>query len=61
MKDKLKLFFESNWSMAEKILLLADILLFGILLGWLTSPFRKQEEDCCDCCDCCECDCEDEE
>ena len=60
MKEKLKLFFESNWSAAEKILLLADILLFGILLGWLTSPFRtKQEDCCCDCCDCC--DCEEEE
>lgn len=41
MKDKLKLFFLSDWTFTEKCLLLADVLLVGILLGWLTSPFRK--------------------
>ncbi|MDO4320946.1 MAG: hypothetical protein Q4C61_00330 [Lachnospiraceae bacterium] len=40
-KDKLKTFFLTNWTMSEKCLLLADVLLFGILIGWLTSPFRS--------------------
>lgn len=40
MKDKLKTLFLSSWTPAEKTLLLADVLLFGVLLGWLTSPLR---------------------
>ena len=41
MKDQLKKVFLRSWSPAEKGLLLADVLLSGVLLGWLTSPFRK--------------------
>ena len=41
MKDQLKRVFLRSWSPAEKGLLLADVLLSGVLLGWLTSPFRK--------------------
>ncbi len=41
MKDKVKAFFLSNWSLSEKSLLLADVLLFGILAGWLTSPLKN--------------------
>lgn len=40
MKEKLKLFFLSDWTFTEKCLLLADVLLAGILFGWLTSPFK---------------------
>ncbi len=41
MKDQLKSVFLRSWSPAEKGLLLVDVLLSGVLLGWLTSPFRK--------------------
>ena len=41
MKDQLKNVFLRSWSPAEKGLLLVDVLLSGVLLGWLTSPFRK--------------------
>lgn len=41
MKEKWKTLFLSDWTPAEKGLLLADVLLFGILLGWLTSPFKN--------------------
>ncbi len=41
MKDQLKQVFLRSWSPAEKGLLLADVLLSGVLLGWLTSPFRS--------------------
>ncbi|MCD7834975.1 MAG: hypothetical protein LUH00_13485 [Lachnospiraceae bacterium] len=43
MKEKWKVVksvFLSDWSPMEKGLLLADVLLFGILLGWLTSPIK---------------------
>ncbi len=40
MKETLKNLFLSDWSSLEKILLLADVLLFGVLLGWLTAPRR---------------------
>ncbi|MCC8136595.1 MAG: hypothetical protein LIO76_00750 [Clostridiales bacterium] len=44
MKEKckvLKSVFLSEWSPMEKGLLLADVLLFGVLLGWLTSPLKN--------------------
>ncbi len=41
MKDQLKNAFLRSWTPAEKGLLLVDVLLSGVLLGWLTSPFRK--------------------
>lgn len=41
MKEKVKAFWISNWSLSEKSLLLADVLLFGILIGWLTSPLKN--------------------
>ncbi len=41
MKGKVKVFFLSDWSLSEKSLLLADVLLLGILLGWLTSPLKN--------------------
>lgn len=40
MKSCLKAFWEKDWTAAEKILLLADVLLTGVLIGWLTSPFK---------------------
>lgn len=46
MKEKLKLFWEMNWSSSEKALLLTDVLLAGILLGWLTSPLRSKHIFC---------------
>lgn len=36
MKEKIKAFFLSDWTLTEKILLLADVLLLGILIGFLT-------------------------
>lgn len=41
MKEKVKEFFLSNWTLSEKCLLIADILLLGVLIGWLTSTIRK--------------------
>jgi len=44
MKEKckvLKTVFLSDWTPVEKVLLLMDVLLFGILLGWLTSPLKN--------------------
>ena len=41
MKDQLKQVFLRSWSPAEKGLLLVDVLLSGVLLGWLTWPCRK--------------------
>lgn len=41
MKEKVKEFFLGDWTLTEKILLIADVLLFGVLLGWLTSPFNN--------------------
>lgn len=38
----LRKFVYSNWTLSEKLLLCIDILLFGVLLGWLTSPFRSK-------------------
>ncbi len=40
MLEKMKEFVKRTWSLEEKILLLADVLLVGVLLGWLTSPFK---------------------
>ena len=69
MKEKLTAFFESDWTPAEKILLLADILLFGILLVWLTSPFKGSKrnfyfgshvDNSCVCDECGDDDCEEE-
>ncbi len=41
MKDKIKTFFESNWTLSEKILLVTDVLLLGVVIGWLTSPLKN--------------------
>ncbi|MCD7820462.1 MAG: hypothetical protein LUH07_15655 [Lachnospiraceae bacterium] len=41
MKRELKKLFLSAWSPAEKGLLLADTLLLGVLIGWLTSPLKN--------------------
>ncbi len=42
MRETLKKLFLSAWTPAEKGLLLTDVLLFGILIGWLTSPLRRR-------------------
>ncbi len=42
LKKNLKEFACANWTMPEKTLLVADVLLVGILIGWLTSPFRRK-------------------
>lgn len=41
MKEKLKSLFLSDWSPAEKGLLIADVLLFGVLIGWITAPWKN--------------------
>ncbi|MCD8022408.1 MAG: hypothetical protein LUF30_05375 [Lachnospiraceae bacterium] len=41
MKEKLKTLFLSDWSPTEKGLLIADVLLLGVLIGWLTSPIKN--------------------
>ena len=40
MKEKLKAFVFASWSPSEKILLVADVFLAGVLIGWLTSPLK---------------------
>lgn len=40
MKEKLKALALANWTPSEKILLVADVFLAGILIGWLTSPVK---------------------
>ncbi len=42
LKEKLKEFACASWTASEKTLLVADVLLVGILIGWLTSPFRRK-------------------
>lgn len=41
MKEKMKEFFLSDWTLSEKCLLTADLLLLGVVVGWLTSPLKK--------------------
>ena len=38
--EKIKEFFHQDWTLTEKILLTADVLLAGVLIGWLTSPLK---------------------
>ena len=40
MKEKLKAFAFAAWSPQEKILLAVDLVLAGVLIGWLTSPLK---------------------
>lgn len=40
MKEKVLEFLKRDWTLEEKILLGVDVLLAGVLLGWLTSPFK---------------------
>ena len=40
MLEKVKEFLHQDWTMTEKILLIADLLLAGVLIGWLTAPFK---------------------
>lgn len=45
MKKRVKLLkevFLRDWTPGEKSFLLTDVLLFGLLLGWLTSPLRRR-------------------
>lgn len=39
--EKIKEFMNSDWTLTEKILLLADVLLAGVLIGFLISPIRN--------------------
>ncbi len=48
MKEKLKSFMLANWTLPEKALLLTDVLLAGVLFGWLTSPFKRGTKWFCD-------------
>lgn len=41
MKEKWKSCFLSNWTPTEKGLLIADVLLLGVLIGWITSPLKN--------------------
>lgn len=40
VKESMKKFFLAEWSLPEKVILMLDLLLAGVLIGWLTSPFR---------------------
>ena len=40
MKEKLKAFAFAAWSPQEKILLAVDLVLAGVLIGWLPSPLK---------------------
>ncbi len=37
----LKTAFLSGWTPAEKALILLNVFLTGVLLGWLTAPLKK--------------------
>lgn len=37
----LKVFFERDWSMEEKMLILMNCILGGLVIGFIFSPFRK--------------------
>lgn len=37
----LKTVFLRKWSPAEKALLLLNVFLIGVLLGWITAPLKK--------------------
>ena len=39
-KCKVKEFFESDWTMSEKVLFTASAVLLGVLVGFLFSPFK---------------------
>lgn len=39
--NKIKEFMTSDWTLTEKALLLADVLLAGVLIGFLVSPIRN--------------------
>ena len=41
MKENVKDFFLSDWTLTEKCLLTADLLLLGVLVGWITSPMKR--------------------
>ena len=41
MKKWIKEMFLANWTPWEKGLLIADVLLLGILMGWITSPLKS--------------------
>ncbi|HIR27111.1 MAG TPA: hypothetical protein IAB84_03965 [Candidatus Choladousia intestinigallinarum] len=41
MKKWMKEMFLANWTPWEKGLLIADVLLLGILVGWITSPLKS--------------------
>ncbi len=40
MLEKIKEFLHQDWTMTEKVLLITDLLLTGVLIGWLTAPFK---------------------
>ena len=40
MLEKIKEFLHQDWTMTEKVLLITDLLLTGVLIGWLTDPFK---------------------
>ena len=42
MKEWMKSAFLANWTPWEKGLLIADVLLAGVLIGWITSPFKSR-------------------
>lgn len=39
--NKIKEFMTSDWTLTEKVLLLTDVLLAGVLIGFLVSPIRN--------------------
>ncbi|MCI6868376.1 MAG: hypothetical protein MR871_10615 [Lachnospiraceae bacterium] len=41
MKEKLKTCFLANWTLSEKCLFTVDVLLLGVLIGWITSPLKN--------------------
>ena len=44
MKDTIKNLFSRNWTKTEKCLFAADVLLLGVLIGWITSPLKADRK-----------------
>ena len=41
MLDGIKVFFGRDWTKEEKVLLLIDTLLFGMLIGFMWAPIKR--------------------
>ena len=39
--ERVKMFFSKDWTLTERILLLVNCVLFGMLLGFLWAPIKR--------------------